>query len=524
MVSGKSIARAALIIMAATLLGRLLGFVRETVIAAEFGASMATDAYKAAYNLPNILGFTITGAFNAAFIPIFTQSLLEDNRERTWRLASSVINIVLIFFILITLAGIFLAPWVVELTAPGFKGQVFTLTTELMQIIFPTLIFMALAGITSGMLNSQQHFLLPSLGPIVASTGVIASVFLLVPTMGIYGLAVGTLVGFAGQFLVQVPQLYKQGFRYHFCLDWRDPTISKMGKLILPVLIGVGVGQISIIVDQRFASHLAEGSVAALNFAHRLMQLPLGLFVSALAIPLFPAFSAYAAKNDLDSIKKTLVKGINLYVLIMIPATVGLMILSTPIVKLLFERGAFDAQDTEITAYALFFFSLGLIGFAVRDLFTRVFYALKDTTTPVVVAALAVALNVVLNLYLVDRMGVGGLALSTSIATFANLVGQGWLLRRKIGSFLTPETWVTWVKVGIASAVMAVAVWFIHWELAQLLTLGGTKGQLVLVGASILAGALVYGILVFVLRIPEANYLINMVREKLNRKRAEEAK
>jgi len=524
MVSGKSIARAAFIIMAATLVGRLLGFIRETVMAAEFGASLATDAYKVAYNLPYILGVTITGAFNAAFIPIFTQSLLEDEREKSWRMASSVINIVFVFFTLLVVAGIFLSPWVVKLMAPGFKGQAFTLTTELMRIIFPTLVFMALAGITSGMLNSQQHFLMPSLGPMVASIGVIASIYLLAPSMGVYGLAVGTLVGFAGQFFIQVPQLFKQGFRYHFCLDWRDPAIRRLGKLILPVLVGVGVGQISIIVDQRFASHLAEGSVAALNFANRLMQLPLGLFVAALAIPLFPAFSAFAAKNDLDSIKKTLVKGLNLYALIMIPATVGLMVLSKPIVKLLFERGAFDAQDTEITAYALFFLSLGLIGFAVRDIFTRVFYSLKDTTTPVAVAALAVGLNVALNIFLVKRMGVGGLALGTSLAVFANILGQGWLLRRKIGPFLTGEAVITWVKVGAASAIMAVAVWFTHLELARVLTFGGARGQVVLVGGAILVGALVYGVLVLLFRIPEVGYLINMAREKLNRGRLKEAK
>lgn len=516
---GKQIARAALIIMMATLLGRVLGLVREQVIAFQFGASLASDAYKVAYTLPYIFGVMVTGAFNAAFIPLFTEAIQEQDRTRAWRLGSAVLNLVFIVFLVFTILGEVFTPLAVHLTAPDFQGQAYTLTLDLMRIIFPTLIFAALAGITSGMLNSMQHFLIPALGPIVSSIAVILSAFTLVPVMGIHGLAVGTLIGFFLQFAIQIPILMKKGFQYALILDVKNPTIRRMGRLIIPVLVGVGVGQITIIVDQRFASGLAEGSVAALNFANRMMQLPLGLFVSALVVPLFPALSAFAAKKDLASIKVTAAQGVNLLGMVMVPATVGLMLLAQPIVRLLLERGAFDQSDTQITAVALFFLSIGMTGFAVREIFTRVFYSLKDTTTPVVIAAIAVTINVVLNFLLVERYGLAALAFSTSLATYVNITLQGWFLRKRIGALFNSETKWTWLKIGLSSLTMGIVVetcvWLFNLEAAHLTTMG----QVFRVGGTIAIGGLVYAGAILLLRIPEAQTLVNAIAGKLRRAR-----
>ncbi len=512
----RSIAKAAMVIMLATLFGRFAGFIRETFIAAKFGASMETDAFLVAYTLPNILGITITGAFNAAFIPVFTQNLLGENRDKAWRLASSMLNIVFIAFAIISVVGIIFAPTVVKLMAPGFTGQTAELTTQLMRIMFPSLIFLALVGLTSGMLNALNHFLMPSLGPLVSSVAIIGSLFILVPSMGVYGLAVGTLVGFTGQFLVTMPELFKRKFRYSFNLDYRDPDIRRIGELIIPVLIGVGIGQINIIIDRILASGLNEGSISALNYAYRIMQLPLGLFVAAIAVPIFPALSEFAARQEMDKLKNALVKGMNVFALIMIPASVGLMVLATPIVRLLFQRGAFNPEDTTATAIALIFYSIGLVGYAVRDIMTRVFYAVEDTMSPVVIGGIGVAIHIILNIILVRFMAHAGLALATSIITFLNMLLLAYWLRRKIGSFFPVEAWLTWVKVCIASGVMAVSVWLVSAQLEPVALAWGTKGTALQVGSAIGTGALVYLGLILIFKVPEVNIIINLLREKLN--------
>ncbi len=517
MLTKRSIAKAAVVIMLATLLGRFAGFIRETFIAAKFGASMATDAFLVAYTLPNILGITITGAFNAAFIPVFTQKLLGEDREKAWRLASSMLNLVFLVFSAISVLGIIFAPVVVKLMAPGFNGQAVQLTVDLMRIMFPALIFLALVGLTSGMLNALNHFLMPSLGPLVSSLAIIGSLFILTPAMGVYGLAVGTLAGFAGQFLITMPELVKRKFHYTMHLDYRDPDIRRIGELIVPVLIGVGIGQINIIIDRILASGLSEGSISALNYAYRLMQLPLGLFVAAISVPIFPALSAYAAKNEMDRLKDALVKGMNVFALIMIPASVGLMVLSTPIVRLLFERGAFDRADTAATAIALVFYSLGLAGYAARDIMTRVFYAVEDTLSPVVIGAIGVAVHIVLNIILVRFMAHAGLALATSIITFLNMFLLGYWLRRKIGSFFPAEAWMTWGKVLLASGVMAAVVRLVAVKLAPFADSLGTRGLAIQVGGTVVTGAVVYALVILLLKVPEVSIITGMVREKLKR-------
>lgn len=510
------IAQAAALIMVVTLAGRFFGFFREMLTARHFPVELV-DAYVVAYTLPNIFGVTMTGAFMAAFIPAFTQLLVEGDKERAWRLGSTIFNAVFLVFTVIVALGMVFAPIVVNLIAPGFAGERMELTADLMRIMFPTLIFVSVAGITMGMLNSFHHFLTPSLGPLVASATVITAILTLAPSMGIYGLAVGTLVGIFLQLAIQLPSLPKYGFRYQWVLDLKDPLVRQIGLLIVPVLIGVGIGQVNILIDRILASGLPAGSIAALNFANLVMQLPMGIFVQAIAVPIFPAFSTLAAQGDLPGLQRALGRGTNYYSLLLIPMTVGMMVLSVPTIRIIFERGAFTAENTLATAVALFWYALGLFPSAMRDLYTRMFYALQDTRTPVKIGAFSVGVHIILNLILIRYMAHGGLALATSIATGLNMVILAWLLWKRTGGWEIGNQFAVLGKSLLAALVMGLVVVQVDNYLYQAVGFKRGFGEMVQVAGAIGSGALVYGLLIWLLRVEEVSMALSLVRQKLAR-------
>ncbi|QGG47462.1 murein biosynthesis integral membrane protein MurJ [Heliorestis convoluta] len=507
------IAQAAVLIMVVTLAGRFFGFIREMLTANYFPVELV-DAYVVAYTLPNIFGVTMTGAFMAAFIPAFTKLLVADEKERAWRLGSTIFNIVFIAFTFLVILGIIFAPTVVKLIAPGFSGERLDLTVDLMRIMFPTLIFVSVAGITMGMLNSYDHFLVPALGPLVASMSVIGAIIFLSPTMGVYALAVGILFGLFLQLAIQVPILPRYGFRYKMTMDLKDPLVRQVGLLIVPVIIGVGIGQVNILIDRILASGLEAGSIAALNFANQVMQLPMGIFVQAIAVPIFPALSALVARGDFAGMQRAFGRGTNYYTLLLIPMTVGMMVLAIPTIRLIFERGAFTPENTIATSIALFWYALGILPSAMRDLYTRVFYALQDTKTPVKIGALSVAIHIVLNLLLIGPMGHGGLALATSISTALNMIVLGWILWKRTGGWNLSGQLVVFGKTLFAAAIMGVVVYFVNDYLYQLVGYQRGFGEIIQLAGAIGTGFAVYAFLVWIMGIEEVNMAIDMAREK----------
>ncbi|KAB2953652.1 murein biosynthesis integral membrane protein MurJ [Heliorestis acidaminivorans] len=514
MLKANRIAQAAALIMVVTLAGRFFGFIREMLTARYFPVELV-DAYVVAYTLPNIFGVTMTGAFMAAFIPAFTKLLVADERERAWRLGSTVFNVVFIAFTVLVILGMLFAPVVVKLIAPGFSGERLDLTVDLMRIMFPTLIFVSVAGITMGMLNSYDHFLVPALGPLVASISVILAIIFLSPTMGVYALAIGILGGLFLQLAIQVPMLSRYGFRYKMTMDLQDPLVRQVGLLIVPVIIGVGIGQVNILIDRILASGLEAGSIAALNFANQVMQLPMGIFVQAIAVPIFPALSALVARGDFAGMQRAFGRGTNYYTLLLIPMTVGMMVLAVPTIRVIFERGAFTPENTIVTAIALFWYALGILPAAMRDLYTRVFYALQDTKTPVKIGALSVALHIVLNLLLIGPMGHGGLALATSISTAINMIILGWILWKRTGGWNLSGQIVVFAKVALASAVMGIVVYFVNDYLYHAMGYQRGLGEIIQLAGAIGVGFAVYALLVWLMRIEEVNMAIDLAREKV---------
>ncbi len=431
-----------LLISGSTAISRVFGLVRDVVIADLFGASRAYDAYLIAFMIPHMLRRLLAeGALSSAFIPLFTERLTKDGPDRATRFANTVVTAALLLFPGLVALGIFFAPFYVPFFADGFSAAQLELTIKLTQITFPFIALVGIAAILMGVLNSYERFFAPAFAPVLFNVGVIVCAFALMSffTEPIYALAVGVLLGGLGQLLFQVPYL-RDRWRYRPTLDLRDEGLQKLFRLMLPSVVGLAIFQINTIVDNKLASHLAEGSVSVLQYAIRLFQLPLGVFAVSIGSVILPRLSAHAAARDALALAQTLRESVKFSLFILLPATAGVYALAEPIIRLLFEHGNFTPDDTRLTAYALRNYLPGLIGYALVYLLTRAFYALQDTRTPLFVGAVGVALNVVLDYALVGPLGVGGLALATSLAGIVNTVLLLLILRRQLAFPVQPET------------------------------------------------------------------------------------
>ncbi len=509
------IARAAALVMVLFVASRAMGLAREMVISHLFGTSGDLDAYLAAFRLPDILfQLAAGGALASAFIPTFATHLAHGERRRAWRLASAVINLVLILTVALALLAALLAPWLVRLViAPGFDPARQELTASLMRIMLVTPAIFGVSGVVMGILNAHQHFLLPALAPILYNAGIILGGVVLAPTWGVTGLAIGVVVGAIWHLLIQLPGLVRYNLRYTALLGLRDPSVHEVGRLMLPRVLGLAAVQLNFLVNTILASGLAPGSLSALNYAWLLMLLPQGVFAQAVATAAFPTFSTQVAKGQHDEMRSTLAATLRAVLYLALPAAFGLILLRGPLVQLIFQRGAFTATSTQLVAGALALYALGLPAHCVVEIAVRAFYAMHDTKTPVVISVAAMGLNVVLSLVLIAVFGaVGwppyiGLALSNSVATTVEMSVLTVLLRRRLGGLEGGRMVSSLARMGLATAAMAATVGLVAW---------GTSGTTVWLAVpfAVAAGTLAYGGTSLAVRAPELRALLAMTRSK----------
>ena len=510
------IGRAAVIILAATVVGRILGLVRDQVVAYYFGAGAATDAFFLAYKIPYLLSLTIGGALTATFIPMFTQRLVAGHKKQAWDLSVSMTNAIGLVMLLITAALILAAPFIVPVFGFGFPASTAGKAVLLFRILMPGVIFTGIAGLATGILNSLKSFALPAFSVSIGAAATIAFVVVFHGSWGIESLAWGTTVGALVSLVVLFPLMRKRGMRYRPRIDWNMPGMREVGMLVWPILIGSAVGKVSIFVDQTLASTLGEGAVSALSYSEKLFQLPLGLFVAGITIPIFPLLSEYVAAKQPEKLKVTLHFGMRVIAFVMVPASVGLIVLRTPIIALLFQHGAFTAQATAQTSWALLFYSLGLYSYAGRDTLTRVFYAYHDTRTPVRISVIAVVVNIAVSATLMLFIGVGGLALGTTIALTLNMVVLMELLRRKLGPMGFGKMARSFVGILAASTLMGFVVWGVDLTLAHSLA-SGALGLGVRVAVGVVGGGALFTGSAAVLKLPELREVLDMLRSVVRR-------
>ena len=492
------------------IVSRLLGFLRESAIAFSFGVTLETDAYYAAVVLPQVLFLAFNDSIKTAFIPVYGE---YHKRKEGGTLAITTFVILAVSMTLVTAVLVLFAPLVVRVVAPGFTGDKYAITVVMARIMLPSLVFMGLSGWCSGVLHTKRNFVIPAIPAYSSNLIIVLAALLFGARYGVVGLAWGTVLGFSSQFFVQLPAVAKHGVFKDLKLDWHHPGLRKMAVVLPPVLLGGAVVEIKTLVDRMFASPLADGSISSLGFANRIYLLPNGILILALLTVLYPTLVELNVEQKMDEFKKTFREGIGLITVLMFPMMVGLVILREPVIRLLFERGEFDAVATAMTAYPLAMYGISLLPLGIMLLTKRTFFALRDTKTPMLFMIFTESLNVLLNFLLVGPMGHGGIALATSISIYAGAVGMAYLLWRKIGALGGAKLFDTFKKSGLAAAIMGLSVY-----LGQtFLTGGGFTRQALELGALIGFGAAVYFALAYFLRINELDLALDMVRRRLKR-------
>jgi putative peptidoglycan lipid II flippase len=481
--SGRQMASATAVVMLFFVLSRATGLLREVIIGAQFGTSAELDAYLAAFRIPDLLFQLVAGgALGSAFIPTFAKVRAQKGEAAGWLLFSRVLNWVTLLLIIMASLAAFFAPFLIErVIAPGFEPAQQRLAADLMRgMLLSTIVFGA-SGLIMGALNAVQHFVLPAAAPVLYNGAIILGAWILAPRYGIYGLVIGVIIGALAHFGVQIPALLRRKATYQLDFSWRDRAVLDVALLMGPRVLGLLFVQLNFLINTILASGLAEGSLSALNYAWLLMLLPQGIFAQAIATVAFPTFATQIAARDMDGLHQTLTRTLRTVLFLTIPAAVVLYVLRVPLIQILLERGNFDAASTAAVAYALRFYALGLVAHAVVEIIVRVFYAVQDTLTPVVVGIGTMVLNILFSLWWIGWLSYGGLALANSVATGLEMILLLVLLRRRLPGLSIHPLVGSIVRSSLASAVMGALIW------GWLLWLAGQAGGAAWLSSSWLA-------------------------------------
>lgn len=509
----------------ATGFSRVAGLIREIVAASYFGVTGPMSAFTIAFQLPNLFRMLFAdAALQAAFVPVFTEQLEAGRRPSAFRLASTLIFLATIVLGFLTALFILLAPVIVPLFAPGLEGAEEELTVNLAQLLFPILVMLGVSGVVVGVLNSYNRFGVFAIAPLFWNLAIIAVLVGLAPAFPegdeIYAYAIGVLVGTALQLSLVAWDLRNTPFRLQRVFDWRSPLVKKVLLLMLPVTISLGLINFNLSINSLFAT-LVEGSIegeplgnfapAAIDKAFRLYMLPQGVFSVAVATVIFPTLARYAARREYDSLRSTMANGMRMIILVLVPAAAALLVLSEPITELVYQRGEFDANQTDLVSEALFWFAFSLPFNGLFLLMTRTFFSLQRPWIPTAIAVINLVVTALGSLLLYKPFGIGGIVAATAIATSASVFAQGLILRRElhgleIGSLIDGA-----IRVTAGAAVLA-GVAYLVWSGLDGAVGTGTIGQIIAVGGGLTAGALAYLAVVLALRVPEARQLLRVIR------------
>jgi len=519
--SGRAVARNTAIFSIATGLSRIAGLVREIVASSYFATSGAFSAFTIAFQVPNVLrSLFADAALSAAFVPVFTELLEQGRRKDAFRLAST------LFFLILTVLGAIMAVFVVAapVVMPLFTGDTFSaqldqLTVGLSRVLFPVVVLLGLNGLLVGILNAYDHFTIPALSPLVWNLVIVACLIasnqILSGDEQLYGYAVGILAGTAVQFAMALPQLSRLGFRLQVSFHFRDPRVRQVLLLMLPVTIGLGLINFNLLINSTLGSLVSDQAARAIDAAFRIYMLPQGMFSVAIATVLFPALSRLAARKDLDGLRALTANGMRQVFLLLLPAAAATLALATPITRLIYQHGAFGPGSTELVSSALFWFSFSLPFSGVNLLLTRTFFSLQRPWITTGIAALNLGVNVAVSVALYKPFGIPGIVVGTAASSAAMTFAQMHYLRRELhGRLEGRRTAVDVAKMLVASALLA-AVSYGAWKVLDEALGRGLLGQIVSVGGGLTLGAVAYGLIVHLMRIPEARQIERLLAGRL---------
>jgi putative peptidoglycan lipid II flippase len=524
-----SLFKAAGLIAIITVISKFLGFIREASLADVFGATHSVDAYLLSQTIPFLLFDILGAALGTTFIPIYTKIKETAGPDSAFRSSSSIINATLLLCLIMVGIGELLARQLTGFVAPGFHGYVFDLTVQMSRIMFPMIPFLAVYSIVLGMLRAEGVFAISEAAGLAFNAVIIAVVLGVGARYGIKAVSAATLFAITLRLILLFPSLKRIGYRWTPNLDWNNDGLKKVVKLSGPVIIGGSVTQIGRIVDRILASGLSEGSVSALNYANRLIDLVPTIFGAAIITVMYTTLSKKAAQSDWPRFTTAFSEAVRVINFILVPVAVGIVVLRFPIVQLVYQRGVFDHAATVSTAWPLLFLSIGVVAFTLREMVSRAFFAFQDTKAPMIIGAISVSIDIILNFALIKPLRHGGLALSTSIGAVIDTLLLMWVLQKRVKEVSRGESYgigirailISLAKVSLASVAMGLAVTKIYGMAMAGFTGDALPMQLWRLLIAIIGGMLVYIVCVFVLRVPEVKNVLGMIKSLISKKRDE---
>ncbi|WP_062108631.1 murein biosynthesis integral membrane protein MurJ [Bacillus niameyensis] len=500
--------KTALIIMLITIFVKISGFAREILLSFYYGASEISDAYFISITISGTVFSFIGVAISTSFIPMYSNISSQKNNTLADRFTSNVLNLILLLCLILVIIAVSFTDPLVRLFASGFKGETFELAVLFTRVAVLGIFFSGIMFLFNSYLQIKNNFVIPALMAIPQNIIIVLSIILSSKSNVIY-LAIGTTLAVVIQVFLTIPFVKRRNFRYNFILDFRDGNIKKMIFLSLPIILGVSINEINVLVDRTIASQVAIGGVSALNYANRLILFIQGIFVMSIVTVMYPMISKMSSEGNLEGLKKSVSESINSVNLLVVPITVGFLMFSNQIISILFGRGAFNEEAIVLTSSALFFYSIGIVGIGLREVLSRVFYSLQDTKTPMINAAISLFINIILNLILSKYLGIGGLALATSVSAIIGVLLLFRSLKIKVVDIRLKGIGTTFIKVVIASVIMGIISKSIY---ANLLI---NHGLTVSLFSSVLVAIITYFVLIYFMKIDVFYTLIDSLKRKI---------
>lgn len=508
-----ALAKSASIIIVLTLLGRLLGLIRDSFIASTYGLSYEADVYNWIFGIILTLYMIIPGAINAVYVPVISQYLAEQHIEKRNKIFQGLFTAILMLFVIATIGLYIFTPQIIAFLQPGYDSESLALGIELFRIALPAMFAMGLIGLFMSVSYSHKQFFLPSFGTVIFSLSVIFTIIFFVPHYGIHGLMIGTVFGYVLFAILLFVQTKRKNYHFHISLEAvRDRDIKRMGELLVPILLASTISQSYFYVNQALASMLEEGAQSALIYAYKIFLIPSGVFVGAFTVPLLPIISELVKKNQIDETKRILRKGTAYMHLLMFPTMIAFIVIGDEIIRFVFERGVFSPEDTARTYQALIFYSIALFPLAARDIVTRVYYSMENTKTPMFIGLFAVIVNFIVAFLLMDTLNLSAMTIGFSAASLFNLWLLVVLLKRKIGKIYDKQYYISFGKSIIASASMGAVLWGLKQYLQT------AASVFVLVPIYIVIGGIVYYFILVLLREEHAKEIRENIWKKIKRK------
>lgn len=501
--------KSSFLVMIFIILGKIFALVRDSLIAAKFGATYITDIYNFALGMVYLLT-TISYGLTTTFIPIHTELLEDKDKNKRNNFVNNVLNVFTIGTIILTILMIFFSKEIIYVFGHGFKNDlaVFNTSVKITRIMLLSLIFISLQSVVTGVLQAHKEFYEPSAMALVSNIVYILYLVFFTTRYGIIGFAVATVVAFFMQFLINIPKYKKLGYKYSIYMDLKDNRMKQMFRLSIPVIISTSVIQLNAFVNRAFATNIYYGAVTVLDCANKINTLAYEVFAIGIAMIVYPILSELAVKGDMNGYKRSLQRSINIILLIMVPAAVGIALLREPLINVIFKRGAFTEEAAKLTSQALLLYTPAMIAYGVRDILNKAFYSVKDTKTPMINSFIGIGINVIINIVLIKYMGVSALTLATTISSIIITILMFNKLSKKLEGINTKDIVVVFFKIVFASLIMAVVIIMVNKFFISKLFYG-LKRDVLSILISTLLGVIAYAISIFILKVDEINDVLD---------------